>query len=54
MTYLLSIIIIIAKNKLSKKENIFEINLVIFHCNDIIISFLFLGEKLDIKDINIK
>ena len=46
LTYLLSIIIIIAKNKLSKKENIFEINLVIFHCNDIIISFLFLGEKL--------
>ena len=54
LTYLLSIIIIMAKNKLSEKENIFEINLVIFHCNDIIISFLFLREKLDIKDINIK
>ena len=41
LTYLVSLLIII-----SKKENNFEINLVIFHCNDIIISFLFLGEKL--------
>ena len=46
LSYILSLIIIISKNKIFRQENIFEKNLVVFHCSDIIITFLYLGEKL--------
>ena len=46
LSYILSLMIIISKNKIFKEENIFEKNLVVFHCSDIIITFLYLGEKL--------
>ena len=46
LSYILSLMIIISKNKIFKQENIFEKNLVLFHCSDIIITFLYLGEKL--------
>ena len=46
MSYIITLVIIISKNKIFKQENIFEKNLVVFHCSDIIITFLYLGEKL--------
>ena len=46
LSYIITLIIIISKNKIFKQENIFEKNLVVFHCSDIIITFLYLGEKL--------
>ena len=46
ISYILTLIIIISKNKISSNPNIFEKNLVVFHCSEIIISFLYLGEKL--------
>ena len=46
LSYVLTLILIITKNEINKQENIFEKNLVVFHCSDIIISFLYLGEKL--------
>ena len=45
LSYIITLIIIISKNKIFKQENIFEKNLVVFHCSDIIITFLYLGEK---------
>lgn len=46
LSYIITLVIIISKNKIFKQENIFEKNLVVFHCSDIIITFLYLGEKL--------
>ena len=46
LSYIITLVIIISKNKIFKQENIFEKNLVSFHCSDIIITFLYLGEKL--------
>ena len=46
LSYIITLIIIISKNKIFKQKNIFEKNLVVFHCSDIIITFLYLGEKL--------
>ena len=45
-SYILCLLIIIIKNKIINVKNIFDKNLVIFHCCDIIICFLYLGEKL--------
>ena len=46
ISFILTLIVITLKNKITNNENIFEKNLIVFHCSDIIISFLFLGEKL--------
>ena len=46
ISFLLTLIIIISKNKITNNQNIFEKNLVLLHCGEIIISFLYLGEKL--------
>ena len=46
LSYIITLVIIISKNKIFKQKNIFEKNLVVFHCSDIIITFLYLGEKL--------
>ena len=46
LSYSLIFVIIITKNKITKSRNIFEKNLVVFNCSEIIISFLYLGEKL--------
>jgi hypothetical protein len=46
ISYLLTLIVIISKNKITKNQNIYEKNLSIFHCSEIIISFLYLEEKL--------
>lgn len=46
LVYLLCFITIIIKNIINKSFNNFEIDKVIFHCGEIFISFLFLGEKL--------
>lgn len=46
LTYILCLLMFIIKYKITNQENIFEKNLVSFHCADMIISFLYLGEKL--------
>ena len=46
IAYILCFITILIKNKINKSFNNFKIDKVIFHCSDIFISFLFLGEKL--------
>ena len=46
ISYILTLIVIISKNKIAKNPNIYEKNLSIFHCSEIIISFLYLEEKL--------
>ena len=46
ITYILCFIVIRIKNKINKEYNNFQKEKVIFHCSDIIISFLYLGEKL--------
>ena len=46
ISFILTLFIIITKNKIANNPNIFEKNLVLFHCGEIIISFLYLGEKL--------
>ena len=46
ITYILCFIIILIKNKINKEYNNFQREKIVFHCSDIIISFLFLGEKL--------
>jgi len=51
ITYILTFIIIILKNKKYHLANIFQNDKVVFHCSDIIISFLYLSEK--IKKINL-
>ena len=46
ISFILTLFIIITKNKIANNPNIFEKNLILFHCGEIIISFLYLGEKL--------
>ena len=46
ISFFLTLIVIIIKNKITNTENIFEKNLIVLHCSDVIISFLYLGEKL--------
>ena len=46
ISYIFGLIFIISKNKIIHQKNIFDKNLVVFHCIDIIISFLYLGEIL--------
>ena len=51
ITYILTFILILLKNRKYHLANIFQNDIVVFHCSDIIISFLYLGEK--IKKINL-
>ena len=46
ISFILTLLVVTMKNKIINNENSFEKNLIVFHCSDIIISFLFLGEKL--------
>lgn len=45
LTYLVCFIIILIKNKINNEQN-FQKAKIFFHCSDIIISFLYLGEKI--------
>lgn len=46
ISFFLTLLVIITKNKIANNPNIFGKNLVFIHCGEIIISFLYLGEKL--------